>query len=734
MHAPLNPALPGADRARLGSGAGPDVARFLHEVREGITPCVRTMLTNAVQALESSDLRHLVAGDRQHTLPAIGLLKARGTALAQQISTHLLLALGQAGQAPAGADSAASAVSTADIAPPGLSLIEEAQIDEDIEIGRLVRDIESTAESELQSLAALFGGLRGLPFVDIHAVPLPPLACARALRAGVEALSPEPGVRGLLLRHLGEATGQQMKATYAAHADLLARWGVAPAPFRVKLGTAQDRPADTGSRGWPVGELAATPTASGELDPAAPAGSALPAPEDRPSPKASLERLVAHARRPAGGEPPAPGSRRLELPDPDGPLLRLAKDLRPMGAAPAAPALPATPAAAPKPALGRDAATRLMERLFRHLETQVAMSDHSRALLLALRAPGLALAAGEPQLWDSMDHPWWKLLDRLIALGAAHADDEAAAAADPISAALGQVVLRMGRAPTADRRAWQAASDEVQAAARRDVAERMDALGPEAGQLQSEAELQELEAELRSQITQQLRSTPVCPRLRQFLVGPWTQALARTAQHHGPHSTELSNLALVVDDLIHATQEPGKRVSSAQRAVLLRQTRAGLAASGLPPSRAEAELADLVALLRNPPAVQAEEWAEPVSPLPLPYTLDLHAALPTVPIEMGADPAGEPPRAGSTGWCATLTPGAHCRLFMLGRWMTVQLVWVSETGSLFLFNSRHGGRVHSLTRRMLQKLRAAGLATHIEDGLLLAQAMDTLVDSQLAAG
>ena len=63
------------------------------------------------------------------------------------------------------------------------------------------------------------------------------------------------------------------------------------------------------------------------------------------------------------------------------------------------------------------------------------------------------------------------------------------------------------------------------------------------------------------------------------------------------------------------------------------------------------------------------------------------------------------------------------------RWMTTQLAWRSRNRSMFVFSSRHAGRLHSLTRRALEKLRAAGLATTIEHGQLIAQAMDTLTDS-----
>jgi hypothetical protein len=107
--------------------------------------------------------------------------------------------------------------------------------------------------------------------------------------------------------------------------------------------------------------------------------------------------------------------------------------------------------------------------------------------------------------------------------------------------------------------------------------------------------------------------------------------------------------------------------------------------------------------------------------------LGLHEALPTVPIEMF--PADGQPAAGASpvaAWLDGLQPGQVCRLYLLDRWMNAQLVWCSESRSMFVFNSRHGGRTHSLTRRSLDKLRAAGLATTIERGQFVAQALREL--------
>ena len=700
----MTPTLTAPAQTPAPARAGAKPERFLQEVRAALPIWVRALLVQAADGLESAQQSNAVASDRQHTLPALQALRGDLVGLVDRITRRLHQALSGAALAEAEATPNAA-----------LTLIDEAQIDADIEVGRLVQFIASTADPEMQRLAALCGGLYGLGHVDVARLPLPPLACAQGLREGLTDvsadLSSDPGTRQLLLRHLGLAAGQQLKAVYTAQADLLAAWGVQPAPYRLVLTASMDRPA-------------AVPT---PLPNDTPSASALPAATS------ALQRLVAHARDSLAQEDAAA--------PPDGalPVLRLMDSPRPVGSAVAG--------------LDPSGAARLMERLFSHIENQLALSPHSRDLLSGLHEPGRVLVASEPQVWQNPDHPWWRLLDRLISLDPASEPGQAAThapagATDPVGNAMVQAVQSLARTPTASREAWQAASDQVQAAADRATQEQQAALQPQVDELQHQVDREELETELRRQLVQQLRSTPVCAGLRQFLLGPWAQALTQVALKHGSGTPAMNQQALVVDDLIQAMQRVGKPVSSAQRQVLLRQVHDGLEAAGLPPSRLTAELHDLQTLLRNPPPLQgdapaqaqqagAEFVAEPVaehSPdsMTAPLTMDVHGALPTVPMAL-AGPGGEPGAAAAPEWATTLALGDLCRVFLLGRWMTVKVAWMSEARNLFLFSSRHAGRTHSMTRRMLQKLREAGLATRIEDGALLAQAMDSLVDTDFAS-
>ena len=670
--------------------------------RAGVPEWVRSMVDDAAAELASANQRNAVVGDRQHTAGALVLLQGRREALVMQLTLAMQQQLDLPAQ-PAARESA-----PADDGWQPLTLIDEAQIDEDIEIARIVQAIESEADWELRQLRALASGLHGLPAIDEAAAPLAPLACAGGLRTALSRLDLEVGTRLMLLRLLGPALGRAVKDVYGQLSRRLLGWGINPAPYKVRQ-VANGRPAPA----------------------AAPALASDEAATDRTS--AALRQLVERARHTMTAEDPAPvaegGAAGEAGEGAESPLsLRLFSD--PM------------PAERARAALDPATAVLLMERLLAQIETHLGGSEAVRRLLDGLQAPARALAAQETQLWSQPEHPWWKLLDRLITLGSVHDDADSGG---PVTAALSLVVERMRQSPTLDRDTCQSAADEVELVASRRMGERNSELGAQIDEMRSQVDREELEATLRSQIVQQLRGTPVSLGLRQFLVGPWTQVLAQTTLREGPDGRTLAEYALMVDDLIRATAIPGKCVSNAQQRVLLRQASLALVEAGLSPTRAEAEIGDLKALLKNPPPVQDEPWAEalpadePVLPrhpndsVTTAAMIDLQAGLPTVPIGMGADSTLEA-ATHQRDWLDALEPGACCRLFLLGRWMTAQLSWVSDSHNLFLFSSRHGGRTHSLTRRMLGKLRNAGLATSIESGTLLAQAMQQLAETDFAAG
>ena len=108
--------------------------------------------------------------------------------------------------------------------------------------------------------------------------------------------------------------------------------------------------------------------------------------------------------------------------------------------------------------------------------------------------------------------------------------------------------------------------------------------------------------------------------------------------------------------------------------------------------------------------------------------------LSTIPMDMVDAEADTPAKQNCEAWLAELAPGDLCRLFIQGRWMNAQMTWRSSNGQFCVFASRHGGRLHSLTRRQLARLRAEGLAATIERGQQVRDAVHTLTRDLSANG
>lgn len=564
-----------------------------------------------------------------------------------------------------------------------LTLLDDQSIDEDIALSHLVQAAESRAEAALRELAARCSRIRGLGSVSPEANPMRPSAVAGAVHRAVADFGLSPAQRVTLLRELGEAIGSELVKEYAHQRELLVDWGVAPTRFSMPLSLADPRP---------IGSAAAP---SVERAPATVAADALR--------RLGLDDMQAQAATGSGPE--------------------------------------------------------LMAQLLGVLLSRAPLTDSARSLIRRIDEPARRIASQEPALWQSPDHPLWLLLDRLVSAGSVHdtlppgSDGDRTDRESPstVGAALEHAVRHLETISQPDAAQCEAALEVVDFAISGLLDQQADRVAPQAQALQQHLARGELEDQLRHQIVQQVRDSGAPPALRRFLVGPWAAALACSAARDGSDSAQVKRQAELVDVMIAACTRPqGERLPSAVFTRCITHARLGLGDALIEPTRLEAELAGLEQVLRHPwpdagvapaPAQEAPpEPAPPAEPPPsIPFAatepldplagLDLHEALPTVPIEMSPAP-GEPAaaRAADPGaaWADGLEPGQVCRLFLLERWMNAQLVWRSDNRSMFVFNSRHGGRTHSLTRRSLDKLRAAGLATRIERGAFVAQALREL--------
>ncbi len=151
---------------------------------------------------------------------------------------------------------------------------------------------------------------------------------------------------------------------------------------------------------------------------------------------------------------------------------------------------------------------------------------------------------------------------------------------------------------------------------------------------------------------------------------------------------------------------------------MLASVRLALESAQLDTPRIDAELLDLAAVLRHP---------EPPSERPC----EPEASRDTAPLDLGTVPIDmyeQDAAVDREAWLDSLGRGARCRLFLNGHWHTAGLARVSPNRGLFVFSSRRGAGVHSLTRRALEKSPNAGLATSVLPGKLLADALDRVTD------
>jgi hypothetical protein len=201
---------------------------FVRQFEAALPGCLLRIVATALQTVESP-----------------GPLRGSGTA-ADRAAAREVLEGGRAGavmrawsheianvlrQSPAAADAPAEATTLA----AALTLKDKQEIDEDIELARLVQDLESDCEATLRELRALYSGLQGLDAVDPDAPPLPPRRCAATLGHTLRSLALRPEARLLLLRVLVPAALKYLPELFAADLRRLKEAQVKPADWRVRL-------------------------------------------------------------------------------------------------------------------------------------------------------------------------------------------------------------------------------------------------------------------------------------------------------------------------------------------------------------------------------------------------------------------------------------------------------------------------------------------------------------------
>jgi len=677
----------------------PQFDRHVRYLESQALPFAAGWLEAMLQAMRDPAEAGLGGVDRKHLSGLLLATEPLRLHIGECLAGHLMHGFQGAEARALGRSAVAAALSGFDI--DELTLVDEAQAEKDIEISRVVQLADLKLEwelRELQGLAALM-----LPAVRGGEDPTAcgPAVFARAISQTVYEQVLEPEQQALWMRVAASTLVAQLQPFLASVTQQLKAAGLQSPRYRAILAP--------NSGAAPRDALAAPGISHEQLQ--------------------TLLRSMPLLQRalPVGAKAAAPA-----LPLAEG---EAEFQLQPMGAASAE---------------ATQASHALLGRLFERLLADPQVAPALRGSIARLEAPVRELAASDPGVLSSEQHPAWALINRIAGHSSALPAHDAERG-DAFQRFVDPLVARLTQGAPDKPEAYAEALQQVQtfiAEEQQQQIERtrpaMDALG----QMEAERRLLPL---LRDQVEVQLgKADEVSPTVQTFLRGPWIEVLAKVMATEGAESPEAHALVGTVDELLASLQRPE---TPAQRADLRRRlptligrVQQGMELIALPQQHRTRVLAELMQTHRRhlaerteapPPAAEPVTKAAPPAP-PEPASMvalessalddwqghDTHiGALPTVPMSLegaaGGDPAG--------AWIDALRPGQRCKLNLQGAWATAELAWASDNGAFFMFTSNLAGGMHSLTRRALKRLRSEGLATEMAEASPVQRALGGLL-------
>ncbi len=649
--------------------------------------------TQAALRDSSSDLS--LAQDRNLLFGVAEAVQARRTDFESSLAQHLQDEIrATQGQGPAGRK-------LHELTIDQLTLVDENQAEQDIEISRTVQLIDLVAEWELRDLQACTSALQGDTSPRPHTNPLRPAVFARALGAATRALPLSPGERNMLLRLAARVLADCLREHYREVCDSLKSLGCTPLPFKAVSHPRRSPP--------PSALLVTQPGAlESLLDrlPLPPAPPAAPPPSDGALTFGALSRKLD------------------EINDPQGLAARRSEAQ----------------------------VSRLLSTLFQQMQADAEVPLPIRQLIGQMEPVLQRTARQDSWVLRSDQHPAWRLVNQMAAYAAGYGESDVVALRGFL-AFMQPRVARMLPEPGPNSVELETTLKEMQQFI---VSQSQAAIqqAPQAVARLREADQRlTLHPLLQQQVSNQVELVKLPQVIKDFLRGPWVEVLTHTMATTSPEDEESQAMLCVVDDLVHSLQRPESidARESLRRKLpdLSSRLQRGMASINMPrheqetllealmrmhtrvlmatpkPAKLERErtgfesstLANLDALLDDLRFMQAGER---------PADTNL-GSLPTVPMAFGENADDAAILARRRQWADALTPGTWCKLFMQGQWTTARLLWVSENRQFYMFGSDLAGRLHSLSRRALERLRAEGLATSLEDRSLMQRAVDSMV-------
>jgi len=396
-----------------------DLVRFTRHIEASLAQWVPAVVDGALTLLKTGRLG-LGPVERRDVFAVDAVLTDHGPRGLQAMWLNELQALLH--QVPLGRDvrEPSPALSmTQSAGPLELSLKDEQEVDEDVELSHLMQNLESQAESALRDLRALCSALRGWPEVRSEAPPLHPQALAKTLGDVARQLPLTAGARLVLLRVWVTAASEVLPPVYQRQLRLLKSEGVTPAKFQVRLTMAAARRDDVVQESADVppedADVAANPTSHVQ---------------------AVLQQLLATAGQAEGA--PTASTRVPAMED-------------------------------------------WMTNVIQAVQEQAGAAPRMRQVFDQLMDPGQRLARAEPQLWQQPEHVWWQLLDRLLALCAVF-DAEHGGKQEQLAERCDAAVTRLCTEAPLNSTLCRAVLEEIDAAGSAVIQPPEDAAEPDAGQ------------------------------------------------------------------------------------------------------------------------------------------------------------------------------------------------------------------------------------------------------------
>ena len=659
--------------------------RFTDDELSRAPELVTRVRMGTAQLLNSSSEPGLSADERAHHAELSRALERQGILFETTFVASLRRRV-EAEMSPEGLSGNATRAATRDVA--GLELMDEARVEIDIEISRAMRLIDSTAEWQLHELQTFTSTLAGERHVTAESNPLRPLIYAMALWDAACAIASSQIQRAILLRTSSGVAAGLLKNAWAAASTRLEAQGVQPGIYRTVV-----LPSGAG-----IGRRAAASEAQ-TLFPDA---------------------LLARLRR-------GPESRQ--------------RSGRPLS-------LTTGAAQAPTP----DLTTSIFESLLQDSH----LPDAFRELVSRLQLPAVLAATSEHAAVNSRAHPLWRLLDRIGELGAACGRVDDSRSRDILSL-MQAPIEEIAASPSADSALLRHALNRLESRLAEELQGELRRAKPAIDALVIAERRDVLQQHVVQRLTEEMASVRASPVIRRFVTGTWARVIAADMLAHGEQSEAALADMKTVDDLLWTLRIPD-HPQSRQRLVallpgLLQRLRGGMDRVDLPVDEQQRVLGELMdihtealrpggrgAAVASSRGVTPEEIVKRLREEVLPETsprrsfsdsvIDL-SSMETVPAEhmptLGDDATDDPARR-----VEGMRVGERHRIFLQGRWRRVQLLWRSDRSLFYLFAGEEADRPHSITRRALERLAAAGLVQPLEPAPLVQRAIDRLLRESAA--